>query len=206
MAGDETLVAALVARDETAFAQVVRAWSPAMLRVARYYTGSVPVAEEVVQETWIAVLTQIASFEGRSSLRTWTLRICANIGRRYGVREHRTLAVEAIDDAPTVAGERFRGPDDRWPHHWTEAGEPAAWGPEGQALTREGLEVLGAALRRLPERQAHVVALRDIHGFSAAEIAELIGVSEGNVRVLLHRGRAALRQTLAGYFAEGVGA
>ena len=201
---DHALVAALLRRDEATFADVVRAWSPAMLRLARYYVGSVAVAEEVVQETWVAVVTEVAGFEGRSSLRTWVLRICANIARRFGVREARTLAVGSFQDEPTVTAHRFRGADDRWPGHWRPGAEPADWGPEGQAVTAELLTELSTAIRRLPERQAHVVALRDIHGFPTAEIADLLGLSEGNVRVILHRGRAALRELLAGYFAEEV--
>jgi RNA polymerase sigma-70 factor, ECF subfamily len=205
VATDDVLIASLLAREEATFAALVRAWSPSMLRLARYHTGSMAVAEEVVQETWMAVVKQIADFEGRSSLRTWVLRICANIGRRYGVQENRSLAIGVLESEPTVAGTRFRGSDDRWPGHWTAAGEPADWGPEGHALTQESLAVVAAAVRRLPEKQAHVVALRDIHGFSTAEIAEMIDTSEGNVRVILHRGRAALRETLAGYFTEELG-
>jgi RNA polymerase sigma-70 factor (ECF subfamily) len=176
-----------------------------MLRLARVYVGSPALAEEVVQEAWLAVVMQIGAFEGRAALRTWALRICANIGRRYGVREQRSVPIGVPqDDGPTVSGDRFRGADQPWAGYWQPAGKPTDWGPESQTLSRESRNVLSAAVRQLPERQAHVVALRDIHGLETAEIADLIGTTEGNVRVILHRGRAALRESLAEYFADEV--
>jgi RNA polymerase sigma-70 factor (ECF subfamily) len=71
-------------------------------------------------------------------------------------------------------------------------------------LTAETRQVLTDALSRLPERQAQVVALRDLHGLDGAEVAALLSISEGNVRVLLHRGRAALRQRLEDFYREEV--
>ena len=105
----------------------------------------------------------------------------------------------------TVEPSRFRPAGEEWAGYWTPEGRPADWGPEAQALSGEAREVLVGALQQLPERQAQVVALRDVHGLDSAEVAELMGTSEGNVRVLLHRGRAALRERLAGYY-RGEGA
>ena len=106
---DHDLVAGLIARDEAIFESAVRRWTPVMLRLARVHVGSSALAEEVVQETWIAVVQQIGAFEGRAALRTWALHICANIGRRYGVREQRTVPIGVPqDDGPTVIGDRFR--------------------------------------------------------------------------------------------------
>jgi RNA polymerase sigma-70 factor (ECF subfamily) len=201
---DEALLAGLLAGDEQIFATVVRAWSPAMLRVARYHVGSGAVAEEVVQETWLAVVTHLAGFEGRAALKTWVLRICANVARRSGAREGRCVPIGAPTDGPTVDPGRFRGPEDPYPGHWKPGAEPADWGPESHALSEEARRTLAAAIQGLPDRYAHVIALRDIHEVPTDEVAELLGTTTGNVRVLVHRARAMLRERLADYYtAEG---
>jgi RNA polymerase sigma-70 factor (ECF subfamily) len=202
---DRDLLAGLLARDENLFSQVVRAWSPAMLRLARYHVGSAAVAEEVVQEAWFAVIKHLATFEGRSTLRTWVFRICANLARRHGAREARSLPIGAPGDQPTVSPNRFRGADEEWAGYWQPSGVPADWGPESEAMSGESREILGDALRSLPDRQGYVLALRDVHGLATVEVANLLGLTPGNVRVILHRGRAALRERLADYFVEEVG-
>ena len=198
---DALLVARLRDRDESTFSTLVTTWSPLMLRVARGYVGSVATAEEVVQETWLAVVRGLDAFEGRSSLRTWALRICANQAKRAGVRESRIQpsGMPTSEHEGTVDPSRFRPAGEEWTGYWTPEGQPSQWGPEARALTGEVREVLVRALHQLPERQAQVVALRDVHGLDSAEVAELVGTSEGNVRVLLHRGRAALRERLEQY-------
>ncbi len=202
---DRELVQSLLARDEDVFAQVVRAWSPAMLRLARYHVRSRAVAEEVVQEAWVAVVKQLAAFEGRSALRTWVLRICSNIARRSGAKEDRSVPIGMPGEPRTVDPDRFRGPDDQWPGHWKPSAAPIEWGPEIQLMSAETRRVLTEALLTLPERQAHVVALRDIHGLPTEEVADLLGISAGNVRVVLHRARAQLRQQLATHYTGEVG-
>jgi RNA polymerase sigma-70 factor (ECF subfamily) len=169
-----------------------------MLRLAGGYVTSTATAEEVVQETWLAVVRGVDKFEGRSSLRTWVLRICVNQAKRHGLRESRIQpsGMPTVDSEGTVAASRFRPAGEQWAGYWTPEGQPADWGPEARVLTGEVREVLVEALHALPQRQAQVVALRDVHGLDSAEVADLIGISEGNVRVLLHRGRAALRLRL----------
>jgi RNA polymerase sigma-70 factor (ECF subfamily) len=173
-----------------------------MLRVARGYVGSVATAEEVVQETWLAVVRGLDGFEGRSALRTWVLRICANQAKRTGLRESRIqpAGMPTTQQEGTVDPSRFRPAGEEWAGYWTPEGQPSDWGPEASVLTGEVREVLVEAIQLLPERQAQVVALRDVHGLGSAEVAELVGTSEGNVRVLLHRGRAALREHLEEYY------
>lgn len=169
-----------------------------MLRLAGGYVGSTATAEEVVQETWLAVVRGVEQFEGRSSLRTWVLRICVNQAKRAGRQESRIQpsGMPTADNEGTVDPTRFRPNGEQWAGYWTAKGQPADWGPEARLLSGEVRDVLVSALHELPQRQAQVVALRDVHGLNSAEVAELIGISEGNVRVLLHRGRAALRQRL----------
>ena len=202
---DDDLLAGLLARDESLFSQVVRAWSPAMLRLARYHVGSAAVAEEVVQEAWLAVIKHLATFEGRSTLRTWVFRICVNLARRHGAREARSVPIGVPGDQPTVSPDRFRPPDEEWAGHWRSSGEPTDWGPESEAVTGESRALLSHALRSLPDRQGYVLALRDVHGLATVDVADLLGLTPGNVRVILHRGRAALRERLADYFVEEVG-
>jgi RNA polymerase sigma-70 factor (ECF subfamily) len=202
---DEELVERLRRRDEATFDALVRAWSPVMMRIARFHVRSRATAEEVVQEAWIGVIRGIDRFEGRAALRSWVLRICANIAKRHGIRESRVRPVGLTGEAEvlTMSAERFRSSTEEWAGYWTETGKPADWGPESRVLTGEVRTLLMAGLRQLPPRQAHVVALRDMHGLDSSEVAELVGTSEGNVRVLLHRGRAALRQLLEDYYIGG---
>lgn len=173
-----------------------------MLRLASGYVTSTATAEEVVQETWLAVVRGVDKFEGRSSLRTWVLRICVNQAKRHGQRERRIqpAGMPTVDAEGTVDPSRFRPAGEQWAGYWAPGGQPTDWGPEGRVLTGEVREVLVEALHALPERQAQVVALRDVHGLDSAEVADLIGISEGNVRVLLHRGRAALRSRLEDFY------
>jgi RNA polymerase sigma-70 factor, ECF subfamily len=188
---DAEIVVRLRAGDQNAFAEIVRSWSPAMLRVARAHVHSHATAEEVVQETWLGVLRGLDGFEGRAQLRTWVFRILVNTARRRGTREARMNEELA---APTVDPARFRGDDDpEWPRHWHDEAVPVETLPEPALLAREFRDVLAAALGGLPERQRAVVELRDVHGLDAQEVCELLDLTPANQRVLLHRGRARLR-------------
>ena len=206
ISGDEVaLVAALRARDEAAFAALVDLHTPAMLRVARGYVPSREIAEEVVQETWIALLKGIDSFEGRSSLRTWLFTVLINIAKRRGMRERRDSDVAVLAfTGGTVDPSRFRGTDDPYPGHWRPTEVPSAFPdtPEGSVLGDEMIALARRELDKLPERQRAVVTMRDMLGFDSAEVCELLDISVANQRVLLHRGRAAVRQVLEDYLRE----
>jgi RNA polymerase sigma-70 factor (ECF subfamily) len=200
--GQAELLDRLRAGDRSAFAELVDTWSPVLLRVALLHVSTRASAEEVVQDTWLAVIRQLDRFEGRSSLRTWVFRILENRARSRGVREARTVPWSSAfapnpDEVggPTVDPARFRGPEDQWPGGWTPAGKPTAWEPppEDAAVAAEIRRELRAALDELPERQRTVVELRDVHGLTSEEVCERLGVSPGNQRILLHRGRARLR-------------
>ena len=202
----DELLERLRAGDRAAFARLVDAWSPALLRVALLYVSTRASAEEVVQETWLAVIAQLDRFEARSSLRTCVFRILENVARRRGSREARTLPWSAAfpeprepaDSGPTVDPARFRGPEDRWPGGWTVTGRPAAWQPppDDAAVAAELRRELGDALAELPDRQRTVVELRDVHGLTSDEVCERLQLSAANQRILLHRGRARLRARL----------
>jgi RNA polymerase sigma-70 factor, ECF subfamily len=204
---DDVLVAGLRAGDEATFARLIDAWSRSMLRLARSYVSTNDSAEEVVQDTWLAVLQGIDRFEGRSSLRTWVYRILVNTAKRRGVREKRAVPVSSLlpsdsDDGPTVDPARFQGPDQSYPGHWREF--PQSWptpSPEHAVVSGEVLRVIGEALETLPARQRSVITLRDVDGYTSAEVCEILEITRENQRVLLHRARAAVRARLEAYFA-----
>jgi RNA polymerase sigma-70 factor (ECF subfamily) len=198
------LVAALRAGDEVAFTELTRTYHASLLRVAQIYVSSRAVAEEVVQETWLAVLQGLDRFEGRSSLKTWIFSILANRAKTRAVREGRTIPFSALQPErvpePAVEPERFRSPEDpRWPGHW--ASPPQAW-PEQRLLAGETREKLAEAIESLPANQRAVISLRDVEGWSAEEVCNALEITETNQRVLLHRARSKVRKALEGYLGE----
>jgi RNA polymerase sigma-70 factor (ECF subfamily) len=186
---DGELVARLRAGEEEAFVALVSRHHATMMRLAGSLVSSTAVAEEVVQDTWLGVLRGIDGFAGRSTFRTWLLRILVNRATSTGMRERRSVAVG--DAGPVVDRARFDA-SGAWmspPQHWVEDAE--------DRLLAEGLaEEIGAALGELPVRQREVVMLRDVDGLSGQEVCEVLQISEANQRVLLHRGRSRLRQAL----------
>jgi RNA polymerase sigma-70 factor, ECF subfamily len=202
MPEDAQLVAALRSGDEAAFAGLVERWGPAMLRLARGHVPSHAVAEEVVQETWIAVLRGIDGFEGRSSLRSWVIGILLNQARSHGRRERRSLPFASLrrraeegGAEPAVDPDRFQGRRDARPGWW--AAPPARWAdPEDRLETAEARAALRRAIAALPPRQRDTLVMRDVLGLSAEEACTVLGSSEGNQRVLLHRARAKVRAAL----------
>jgi RNA polymerase sigma-70 factor, ECF subfamily len=203
---DETVViAALRDGDESVFAQLVDQHTPSMLRVARGYVPSHEIAEEVVQETWIALVKGIGNFEGRSSLRTWLFTVMINIAKSRGVRERRESdAAIAAFTGGTVDPARFRESGDPYPGHWKpdEVPSPFPDTPEGSVLGQELVGVAQRELEKLPDRQRMVVTLRDMLGFDSGEVCELLDISVANQRVLLHRGRAVVRAALENYLGD----
>jgi RNA polymerase sigma-70 factor (ECF subfamily) len=186
---DLELVARLRAGDEQAFVELVARHHAAMLRLARSFVPSTAVAEEVVQDAWLGVLRGIDGFAGRSSFRTWLLRILVNRATSTGMRERRSVAVG--DAGPVVDRARFDATG-AWmapPTHWVEDSD--------DRLLAQGLsDEIHAALDGLPARQREVVMLRDVDDLSGHEVCEVLEISEANQRVLLHRGRSHLRQAL----------
>ncbi len=194
---DRRTLAALRAGDEQAFAELVRRYQSPLLRVAMSYVRPRSAAEEVVQETWLGVLRGLPGFEGRSSLRTWIFRILANRARTRGVRERRSVPFSALGDGdPAVAPERFAA-DGSW-----ASPPPAGDLPDEALLTAEARALVLMAIEQLPDQQRAVITLRDVEGWSAAEVRDALDLSEGNERVLLHRARARVRAALEPYFAE----
>jgi RNA polymerase sigma-70 factor, ECF subfamily len=200
------LVAGLRAGDEQAFIELFDRYYGSLLSVARRYVGTREAAEDAVQETFAAVVDGIDRFEGRSSLKTWLFRILVNRAISRGQREGRTQPFSAVIDfdQPAVEPARFRGGDDRWAGFW--ATPPSPNFPEERALGGELRDVIASIIANLPPQQALVLTLRDVEDMSAEDVRSLLGISEGNQRVMLHRARAKCRNALErhGDIIEGV--
>jgi RNA polymerase sigma-70 factor (ECF subfamily) len=189
-------VEALRRGDESAFTALVERHHGALVRLAMNYVRSRAVAEEVVQDTWLGMLRGLDTFEGRSSLRTWLFRILVNRARSTGVREHRWVPVQW--DEPAVDPGRF-GPNGTWsdpPVPWTDEVDDRLAAAGSVALVRRLIDELPA-----PQRQ--VITLRDIEGLSSQEVCDLLEISEGNQRVLLHRARSRVRGMLSEEIGKG---
>jgi RNA polymerase sigma-70 factor (ECF subfamily) len=186
---DAELVARLRSGDEEAFRFLVGRYHTALLRLAQTMVPTRAVAEEVVQDTWLGLVKGINRFEGRSSLRTWLFHVLVNRARSTGARERRpTMGTSA---GPAVDPSRF-GPNGGW------ADPPVPWPDEvdDRLVAGQLAERIRPRIDELPEMQRQVVLLRDVEGMSAEEVCDLLGLTEGNQRVLLHRGRSRLRSML----------
>jgi RNA polymerase sigma-70 factor (ECF subfamily) len=208
---DQVLVAALRRGDEDAFAWLIDRYNGSLRRLARTYVSTAAVADDVVADTWLAVVKGIDRFEGRSAVSTWLYRILANIARTRGVREHRTIpfssAAGAMEDGagPAVEPERFGVPGDPGYGQW--ASMPTPWNdePEASLESRETLAAVRAAVEALPPAQREVITLRDLEGWTSTEVRNALDLSETNQRVLLHRARAKVRRALEQHFEEAGG-
>lgn len=201
-ADDQRIIAGLRAGDEAVFVEMVDKYHGSLVRVALRYVPSRAVAEEVVQDTWIGVIEGIDRFEGRSTVKTWLYKILIYRARARGERERRTTPMSALygdDSAPSVPTERFRGSDALWAGHW--ATPPRRWDgdAEDRLLAGEAKAQIDAAIAELPSAQRDVIVMRDLSQFSSAEVCDLLGVTEANQRVLLHRARSRVRAALEQY-------
>jgi RNA polymerase sigma-70 factor (ECF subfamily) len=190
------LLERLRAGDEQAFVSLVDSCHATMLAVAQAHVRTRSVAEEVVQEAWIGVIRGIDRFEGRSSLKTWIMRIVVNTAKTRGVREARSVPFAAFEGEPAVDPRRFRGPENPYAGGWKVF--PGNWSqlPDETLHTREALNLIVAAISSLPPAQRAVIRMRDVEGCSSEEVCEALDVSEGNQRVLLHRARSRVRAAL----------
>jgi RNA polymerase sigma-70 factor, ECF subfamily len=190
---DHALLERLRAGDEDAFKALVERHDGALRRVARTFVRTPSAADDVVQETWLGVIHGLSAFEGRSSLRTWIFRILVNRARTRAVRDARSVPFSALehDDTPSVEPAAF-GADGRW----TSAPPRLECDPESSLLSAELREHLLRAVDELPPAQRAVITLRDLVGASSEEVCELLELSDGNQRVLLHRARTRVRTAL----------
>jgi RNA polymerase sigma-70 factor (ECF subfamily) len=201
---DAGLVGALREGDEAVFARLMQTYNSALLRVAATHVSSRAVAEEVVQETWLAVIRGLERFEGRSSLKTWIFKILTKIASTQGAREHRTVpfcSLDGDDGRPFDADRFFPDDNGRLGGHWRPA--PTRWETPADAIVSgEIREVVAGAIEALPASQRAVISLRDVEGWPAADTCAALGLSDGNQRILLHRARTKVRAVLERYYAD----
>jgi RNA polymerase sigma-70 factor (ECF subfamily) len=185
---DSALLARLLEGDEEAFVDIVHRYHESLVRVARYYVNSDASAEDVAQDTWIAVLRGAERFEGRSSFKTWLFRILVNRARTTGVKEHRVVPLDPLASGPSVSATRFDQGG-----MWLEPPVPFTETVEDALVNAPIIKLVHESIARLPETPRAVVTLRDVEGLSTTEVADLLGLTEANVRVILHRSRARIR-------------
>ncbi len=189
---DVALVRRLREGDAAAFTELFEALHVTLVRLAQAYVRSPSIAEEIAQDTWVAVVDSLDSFEGRSALKTWIARIAINRAKTRAVRDGRQVPLDDEDDPqPTLDPSSFSrsGAFKQPPHRWDET-------PEALLSRREVREAIDRCLEGLPAPQRTVVTLRDIEGWSSEEVCNVLDLSESNQRVLLHRGRGRLRAAL----------
>jgi RNA polymerase sigma-70 factor (ECF subfamily) len=207
-ADDLYLIEQLRSGNEAAFEALIDRYATAMLRLAMLYVRSREVAEEVVQETWLAVLEGLGRFEGRSSLKTWMFRILTNCSITRAQREGRSIPLSSLEDTDTdhaecaVDPDRFLPVDHQWSGHWVSF--PSNWQemPEERLLSQETRARIHLAIEAMPPNQREIIVLRDIEGWTSEETCAFLGISEVNQRVLLHRARSKVRTVLEKYFEE----
>lgn len=199
-AEDAALVKRLLDGDEAAFSGLVEQYHGRLLRLAMLFVSDRASAEEVVQDTWLAVLTGLRSFEGRSGLKTWIFSILTNRAKTRGQRDKRSVPFSALrsrdrEDEPAVPSSRFN-PDGSWsapPERWDQDT------PERLLLRHETRALVDRTIADLPAGQRAVITLRDVEGLGSVEVCNVLEISETNQRVLLHRARAKVRSVLEQY-------
>jgi RNA polymerase sigma-70 factor (ECF subfamily) len=206
---DRELVQQLRQGNEAAFTSLLDRYHGSLIRLATAHVSDHSVAEEVVQETWLAVLEGIGQFQCRSSLKTWIFRILTNKAKTRGVRESRHVSVSILgadddNDEAAVAPSRFRTTG-HWADYWERY--PQSWDddtPERCLLNKEGIDYLERAIQSLPVNLRKVLILRDVEGLSSKEVCGVLNITEVNQRVLLHRARSRVRQALEQYVTNGM--
>ena len=204
---ESLLVEALRSGDESAFAQAVDRFTPAMLRLARVYGLGADAAEDVVQETWLRVLRSLSQFEGRSSFRTWLFAILGNCARGRSDAERRSVSVSSFEsegDHSVDESRFFPAQHSRWAGMWSTLVDSWETIPDERLLAGEARDRFRQAIDALPARYATVFVLRDVEGWSSDEVCVLLDLSPENQRVLLHRARTRLRAALEEYLGSNL--
>jgi RNA polymerase sigma-70 factor (ECF subfamily) len=196
---EQQMIERLKARDEDAFVELVERYYGYLLPLAEFYVSNKAVAEEVIQDAWLAVLKGIDRFEGRAAFKTWITQIVMNLARTRGVRDSRMVSFSQFSDEetgrwqPAVDPSQFQMATADYPDHWSVAPRPWNASPESQLLTSETMTALYKAVDLLPEAQRLVLTLRDINGYTPEEVCNILSITETNQRVLLHRARSKVR-------------
>ncbi|HEX6404005.1 MAG TPA: RNA polymerase sigma factor [Pseudonocardiaceae bacterium] len=200
---EAALVAALCAGEESSFRDVVLRYHAALVRLVRASVGSTAAAEEVATNTWRQVICDIEAFDGRSPLKVWIFGIALHQARERGAGQRR-IAVPPDRDgdlaAPAVDPDRFVPDGRRWAGHW--CAPPVAWtdSPAQRLIGQAAVAAVMSAIDELPTCPREVLTLRDVEGWTAAEVWALLGISEADQCALLHTGRSRVRARLEDHF------
>lgn len=191
---DVELLGALRTGDEAAFGELVGRYHQPLVRFATSYVRSPELAEDVVQETWVAVLRGLGDFEGRAAFRTWLFQICANRARSAVVRERRTSPLD-----PSVLADELTAVEDSFLADGSWRSPPTPWRATAAELRHDAVLIadIRLAIDDLPEGQRQVMTLRDVTGLSPVEVCAVLSINDVNQRVLLHRARTRVRRILA---------
>ncbi|NOT24308.1 MAG: sigma-70 family RNA polymerase sigma factor [Nitrospiraceae bacterium] len=195
---EDTVIARLKRGDEGAFDELVNQHHSALVRMAMGYVADREVAEEVVQDTWMAVIEGLNRFEGRSSLRTWICGILIHKAKDRGVREKRHTTFSAFesyedDNEEAVDPSRFQQSGEL-AGHW--AFPPQPWDdrtPEKLLVSQQAVNAMQRAIEALPSTLKEVLILRDVEGVDAKDVCEMLKITETNLYVRLHRARERVR-------------
>ena len=181
---DGPLLEGLRRNDAQAFEALVRRYGDYLYGVARRVAGSEAEAQDAVQDSFINVLRHIGDFQGQSSLKTWLYRLTVNatLTRLRAARRRQEISIDEL--APPLEGVRE---EPEW--NFSES-------PEASSAREDVRAAVRACIDRLPDNYRIVLVLRDVEGKDTREVAELLGETEGNVKVRLHRARAALKKLL----------
>ena len=193
---DAQLVSALRSGDDAAFKMLLERYHTSMVQVAHSFVRDPAVADDIVRAAWLDALARLAAFDGRSKLSVWLFGIVIDHARGTS-----PVSDEPAEEqlAPAVDPARFRGPNDQYDGGWRAF--PAPWGeaPDKRLRSPEALAYTRNAIDSLPPAQRRVVLLRDVHGCTAGEVSDLLGMAEATQRALLHRARSSVREALASF-------
>lgn len=200
MTESDPLLERLLAKDETAFKVLVRRHHHTMVSVARGFVGSHAIAEEVAQDTWLAVIAGLSRFERRTTLKNWIFAILVSKARTRAEGEREIPDFTGFEgDPPAIPNPAGSSPDG------TGAEPPVAWeelDPERIVAGRQLMAHVADLLDALPAGQRSVVMLRDFEGLEPEDACRILGISAANQRVLLHRGRTRIRDGLLALLAQ----
>lgn len=192
MVDEQELINRLRKGDSNALEAVIKMHHAFLVAMAIPLVGS-SLADDVAQETWLRAFAAIGNFEGRSKLRTWLARIAINEAHAILRKRGREVSLNGwgIDTGSPIASlfneqGAWEVSPSQW-HHET---------PEELLTEAELHDCIRKHLHKLPGDQQSVVMMRELGGLEYSEIAQALGLAEGNIRVLLHRGRQRMHAML----------
>jgi len=194
---DQELIKKLLLKDSRTFQLLMDHWYGSMFYVASTIAGEA-IADEIVQETWLSVMRALPKFEGRSSLKSWVMRILANEAKTRRRKESRSVSLEQMDDGWS-SDPRFTENG-----HWQSTSKQ--WhtdSPDQLMQANELEECIKKHIEKLPDNQKSALMLKETEAYTLDQICNILEVSSSNVRVLLHRARDKVLKVIERFEREG---